>query len=298
MNGTEHVLDQIDPLNFTTVRIGPFFNDLKLGDATGFFFYGLLEGKPNLWLVTNWHVLSGRNALDPTIVLHRQGSVPNRLRLSLILRPGQPEYNQPLYDPPPQLLNQQQTSELYENNGSASWYQHPIKNVCDVGVLNARPFVERFLIHGINQIAEQNDMAIQQGNAVFILGYPLGFSHFIDTPIWKSGCIASEPHLETVEETAIGGGRVIIDATTRQGMSGAPVIMREKTHYLAENGEIIQHANATRWIGIYASRPNILIGAALSDEDRRPEIGYFYKSGAVQKTITDGIRGPNFGELP
>jgi hypothetical protein len=147
-------------------------------------------------------------------------------------------------------------------------------------------------------IAEQNDMAIQQGNAVFILGYPLGFSHFIDTPIWKSGCIASEPHLETVEETAIGGGRVIIDATTRLGMSGAPVIMREKTHYLTENGEIIQHANATRWIGIYASRPNILIGPALSDEDRRPEIGYFYKSGAVQKTITDGIRGPNFGELP
>jgi hypothetical protein len=82
-------------------------------------------------------------------------------------------------------------------------------------------------------------------------------------------------------------------------MSGAPVIMREKTHYLAESGEIRQHANATRWIGIYASRPNIpTTQGGQPDEDRRAEIGYMYKSGAVQRTITDGIRGPHFGELP
>jgi hypothetical protein len=38
MNRAE-LIDQIDPLNFTTVRIEPLYNDLKLGDATGFFFY-------------------------------------------------------------------------------------------------------------------------------------------------------------------------------------------------------------------------------------------------------------------
>jgi hypothetical protein len=67
-------------------------------------------------------------------------------------------------------------------------------------------------------------MAIQIGNPIFILGYPLGFSHFINTPIWKRGSITSEPHIETAES----GLKVVIDATTRQGMSGAPVIMREK----------------------------------------------------------------------
>jgi Trypsin-like peptidase domain len=257
-----------------------------------------LYEKPNFWLVTNWHVLSGRNASDPTKVLHTKGSLPNRLRLSLILKPDQPEYTIP-QEPEPQFLKQEQTIELYHQNGAATWYQHPMKNICDVGVLNASPFVGRFLINGINQIAQQNDMAIQTGNPIFILGYPLGFSHFIDTPIWKSGCIASEPHLETTEETGLSGGRVVIDATTRQGMSGAPVIMREKTHYLAENGEIKQHANATRWIGVYASRPNIPAAqVGPPDEDRRAEIGYLYKSGAVQRTIADGIRGPNFDELP
>ena len=226
MDRTE-LLKQIDPLNFTTVRIEPLFNNLKLGDATGFFFHGLLDDKPNFWLVTNWHVLSGRNASDPTRILHKKGSLPNRLRLSLILKPDQPEYNIHL-EPEPQFLKQEQTIELYDRDGVAVWYQHPMKNVCDVGVLNGGPFVGRFLIHGINQIAQQHDMAIQTGSRIFILGYPLGFSHFIDTPIWKSGCIASEPHLEAADETTLSGGRVVIDATTRQGMSGAPIIMRQQ----------------------------------------------------------------------
>jgi hypothetical protein len=90
MNRAE-LIDQIDPLNFATVRIEPLYNDLKLGDATGFFLNGFLYEKPNFWLVTNWHVRSGRNASDPTKVLHTKGSAPNRLRLSLILKPDQPE---------------------------------------------------------------------------------------------------------------------------------------------------------------------------------------------------------------
>jgi hypothetical protein len=195
------LIDQIDPLNFTTVRIEPLYNNLKLGDATGFFFFGLLGEKPNFWLATNSHVLSGRSAGDPIRVLHAQGGLPNKLRLSLILKPDQPEYKIPR-EPLAQFLKQEQIVELYDEDGMASWYQHPLKNICDVAVLNAAPFVERFLINGINQIAQQHDMAIQTGGSIFILGYPLGFSHFIDTPIWKSGCIASEPHLETVEETA------------------------------------------------------------------------------------------------
>jgi hypothetical protein len=292
------LFDQIDPLNFTTVRLEPMYNDQKLGDATGFFFYGLLEEQPNFWLITNWHVLSGRNASDPMKVLHSKGSLPNKLRLSLIIKPDQADYLIPR-NPEPQLLKQEQTIELYEPDGQAAWYQHQVKNICDIGVLNARPLVRRFLINGINRIAKQDDMAIQTGCSIFILGYPLGFSHFIDTPIWKRGCIASEPHLEMAEETARYGGRVVVDATTRQGMSGAPVIMREKTHYLAEDGKIKRCANATRWIGIYASRPNIsMTPDSYSDEDRRAEVGYMYKSGAVQSVVTAGIRGPNFGELP
>src|SRR5262249_45564785 len=150
--------------------------------------------------------------------------------------------------------------------------------------------LENFNITGINEHETARDMSIQLGNRVLILGYPLGLSHFVGTPIWKAGTIASEPHLETPDSK----GRVVIDATTRQGMSGAPVFMREKTHYLSEEGLIKKCANATRWIGIYASRPPIRAVAMQEDEDRRPEIGYFYKSGSVFEVIMKGSRASSF----
>jgi hypothetical protein len=81
-------------------------------------------------------------------------------------------------------------------------------------------------------------------------------------------------------------------------MSGAPVIMRENTHYLAENGEIKAQASVIRWIGIYASRPNITVSLSIKEDDARPEIGFFYKSGYVEETMKGLIRGPRFGELP
>jgi len=290
MNSKE-LSEQIDPLNFSVMRLQPLFNETILGDATGFFYYGILNNKPNFWLVTNWHVLSGRNADNPEQVLHSKKALPNRLRLSLILKHGHAEY---ATRPDAHVLMQEQYIELYDQQGLAGWYQHKSKNNLDVAVINVGAAFDSFNITGINQIAMQNDMAIQIGNGVFILGYPLGFSHFISTPIWKRGSIASEPNLETPESKT----RVVIDATTRQGMSGAPVIMREKTHYITEDGKIKTHVNATRWIGIYASRPNILSSENESGEDCRAEVGYFYKMRCVHDTITEGIRGPNFGSLP
>lgn len=284
-------MQQIDPLSFTTARLQPLYDDQHLSNATGFFIAGVKDGAPNVWLVTNWHVLTGRNAQPPHEALHSQGCIPNRIRINLILKSNQAEY---LTVAPGQLLLKEIFIGLYDENGAALWRQHPQKSAFDVGVLDLQPIVEQFEMRGINQLALQNDMAIQIGNQVFILGYPLGFHHFIETPIWKSGVIASEPNLETPESR----NRVVIDATTRQGMSGSPVIMRQKTHYLSEQGEIISHANATRFIGIYASRPDIPTASGLDDEDRRAEIGYFYKSGCVNETILNGIPGPHYGELP
>jgi hypothetical protein len=178
----------------------------------------------------------------------------------------------------------------------AEWTQHAEKNKIDVAVINtsAGHLADRFHLIGINEYPIKPDMKIEVGNEVFILGYPLGFTHFMNTPIWKRGSIASEPHLETPEARK----RVVIDATTRQGMSGSPVVMRAKTHYIAESGEIKTQANATRWLGIYASRPALPPVVTIADEDRRAEVGFFYKMGCVHEAIEKGVRGPAFGELP
>ena len=284
------VLEQIDPLSFTTVRLQTLYNDQHLSNATGFFYGGFFDGKPNIWLATNWHVLAGRHTSPPHNAMHSKGAIPNRVRLNLILKANQPEYTP---GGPPVLLKEH-FIDLYNQGGLAFWYQHAQGPVFDVAVLNLHPLIETCEMRGINHVALNNDMAIQIGNQIFILGYPLGFQHFAETPIWKAGVIASEPNQETHESR----NRVVIDATTRQGMSGSPVIMRQKTHYISEQGDIVAEANATRFIGIYSSRPDIAVATDINDEDRRAEIGFFYKSGCVYDAIMRGIRGPRFGELP
>jgi hypothetical protein len=80
-------------------------------------------------------------------------------------------------------------------------------------------------------------------------------------------------------------------------MSGAPVVMRAKTHYIAESGEIKTQINATRWLGIYASRPALPAAIPLIDEDRRAEVGFLYKMGCVHDAIVKGVRGLPYGVI-
>jgi hypothetical protein len=271
------VTNDLDKLTFSVVRLDALFDDQPLSHATGFYYYGFTDNKPTYWLVTNWHVFSGR---DPETLKSLSSTValPNRLRLNVPLskssplRAGRTET----------FLFQEQTLEIYDGAGQAVWYQHKERGShADVAVANlGGAAFGHWDIVGINQIASQNDMKIEIGNDVHVLGYPLGFSHFMNTPVWKKGSIASEPHMETSESR----GRIIIDATTREGMSGSPVVMRAKTHYISEDGSIKAHPNATRLIGVYASRP--ILGKA--------EIGYVYKSGLIEEVIKDGIRGPNW----
>jgi hypothetical protein len=121
-----------------------------LSYATGFFYFGLLDEKPNWWLITNWHALSGRNADDPTICLDRNGSVPTRIRLNLFLRSDQPEYA----DRSPSLgpLMQEQFIDLYDSEGEAIWYQHPQKTDFDVAAMNLSVLASRCAMIGVNQV--------------------------------------------------------------------------------------------------------------------------------------------------
>jgi hypothetical protein len=166
-----------------------------------------------------------------------------------------------------------------------------LKNNVDVALVNLGQYLSDTGIYHVNELATANEMAVTIGGNIFILGYPLGFSHFIDTPIWKRGSIASEPHLETPNTQ----NRIIVDATARKGMSGSPVIMRAATHYLSEDGRIKCHANATRLIGVFSSRPQF---QAEEPTDTFAEIGYVYKSGCIYDIIVSGTPAPDYGMLP
>jgi hypothetical protein len=278
----------IDKLNYCVVKIEPMFNETKLSDATGFFLTGDLEGKLVLWLATNWHVLSGRHAEKPHRPLDRNCCLPNKLRLTLHSEVDENGNKVPVF-------LQEQFISLYDDDGNAVWYQHCDGPLIDIAVINVGSAFDKAKVFGINQLASDYDMLIEIGNEVFILGYPLGFEFHKKMPIWKRGSIACEAYYETAETQS----KILIDATTRSGMSGSPVIMRAKTHYISEEpGKIIMKANATRFIGIYSSRPAPVSNSSPHESDGRHELGFVYKSGVAQEVITKGIPGPKLGEPP
>jgi hypothetical protein len=279
------VLETADRLNFSVFRAQAMFNDHILSRGTAFFFGGLVNDTPTLWLVSNWHFFSGRDVNPPYRPLDQDGDFPNRVQIYLPRRALQPHPDGAA------VVVEGLSVGLYDENNNALWLRHPLNHLVDVAVVNlGRTFPDHF-VYAANEVANTYDMSINVGDEVFILGYPFDFTYFVNTPIWKRGAIASEPHLG---ETGGRENTFIVDATTRDGMSGAPVILRAKTNYIAENGDVKRCTIANRFIGVYASRPRF---TDQQGQVEYAEIGYVYRSGVIEQIISSGQRGSNYGQI-
>ena len=119
---------------------------------------------------------------------------------------------------------------------------------------------ESFFHDQANQLVE-----ISVANTCLVVGYPWGLvdrqdQHHI-LPIYKTANIASEPHLDFH-----GKPILVIDATTRPGMSGSPVIVR-RYHFGYRH----------RFLGIYTGRfPRL-------SKDDDPALGIVYKPKAIRE---------------
>ena len=90
------------------------------------------------------------------------------------------------------------------------------------------------------------DLKIEPAMTVSIIGYPFGL-HSDRWPIWKTGHIATNPDLNFEGKPAF-----LIDATTRPGMSGSPVVVRMWGAYLDNAGNYNIGCGATRFLGVYS----------------------------------------------
>src|SRR5258708_39700911 len=81
----------------------------------------------------------------------------------------------------------------------------------------------------------------------FVVGFPLGLVDRQDPhhvlPIYKSANIASEPYLDFQ-----GKPIVVIDSTTRPGMSGSPVVV-QRTYYGTHRNQLIGAYNGRFSLG-------------------------------------------------
>jgi len=222
----------IDPLSSHSLLLELTARGNSLGTATGF----LVEGAEQPCLVTNWHVLAGRDP-DTDQPLSDMGAVPDEVRI--------------VHHSAERLGSWAARAEaLYGPDGSPRWLEHPRGRIIDLVALPLESVDTSIKIYPFDLSLADVDMVAQPAMPVSIIGYPYGLATAGGWPIWKTGHIASDPDLDY-------GGRpaFLIDATTRGGMSGSPVVLRLTGGYATRDGSFtLASGPVTRFLGVYSGR--------------------------------------------
>lgn len=196
--------------------------------ATGFF----VEVRESLFLVTNKHVITARDFFRPERHLYG-GATPGKLVLHVFLYralgSGEYIYGDALYE-----------FSLYDS-GNPRFLLVDDPEPMDVAVvplgrkeeLKSKMSGFSFATLGISKIKPR------PMDTVFVAGHPdTGIFNETGYCIYKSGIVASEPDI------GFRGGAILIDAATKRGMSGSPVLHKPANIF----------ANHAGLIGVYSGR--------------------------------------------
>ena len=224
-------MTEIDAFSLTTVPVQQFANGKPMKSATAF----VWKQGPQHYLITNWHVVTGRDA--------RTGELETPVR---------PEMLRCLFNVRVGTFGKQQWDiTIRDDTGCPHWLINPGGGrAIDVVALpipmtGNEPAMD---MYPINTLLSK-PLRINIGMDVFVLGYPFGADPPA-FPVWKRGSIASEPDL--VRMTT---GYYLIDTASRPGMSGAPVILQNWTNDFVAGGiRAINDRPATNLIGVYSGR--------------------------------------------
>jgi len=224
-------MNEIDAFSLVTVPVQQLANGTAMSSATAF----VWKHAQQHYLVTNLHVVTGRNA--QTGVLETPAR-PDTLRALFNVRIGD-------------FGKQQQDVRIRDDQDRPLWLVHPVQGrgidvvAIPIPMRSAEPALSYYPINSITS----KPLRIRVGMEVFILGYPFGAAPPA-FPVWKRGTIASEPDL--VRSTT---GYYLVDTASRPGMSGAPVILRSWTNdYVEGSMRALSDTPATNLIGVYSGR--------------------------------------------
>ena len=184
----------------------------KLSSATGFW----CNFKNQIFFVTNWHVVSGRNFETNKPVDTKTCALPGELIIH-----GHAKQDHATHQP------YELTIDLFDENNQPNWQEHPqYGSKVDVVAIN----VNSDKLNGYNIFCVDIDSELEKNvvlnvmDQAFVTGYPLEASTTPNKfPIYKSGIIASEPMVFNSEP------RFYIDGKTKKGYSGSPVVLKQVT---------------------------------------------------------------------
>ena len=220
------------------------------------------------YIVTNWHVLTGRHPITHQ-PLTEDGCIPNRILYNKFWRGSLNSFYSVV-------------QPIYQEDGRALFFEHPrFRSEVDICVLpvdvsahmedHPAPAVEA-VTNCLNSVPLDDDIPTEIGSDVFILGFPLGLLKTGPYPIWKRGSIASEYIFDVDRRPCF-----LIDTATREGMSGSPVLLRRQP-----NPRVIGLTSweqpRTRFLGVYSGRH---IGAEME-----AQLGIVWRSYLIDEIIS------------
>lgn len=219
---------KIDEYSIMSVHIEMYIDGAEnsIGTGTGF---TVQNGTQN-YLITNWHIVTGRN---PNTKESLNGPCdPDVIKVWFFtLTIGK------------WLLK---TIRLRDELGNKLWIEHPMGSYFDVVAI---PFVpsDDIYIKNLDLETAKIPLKMYPSREVSIIGYPSVLSAGGKFPIWKKGHVASEMDLDFETKPVF-----LIDATTRSGMSGSPVVLRESG--MVEMEDHITTGRYTKFLGVYSGR--------------------------------------------
>ncbi|MBG7701305.1 trypsin-like peptidase domain-containing protein [Streptomyces sp. MC1] len=256
---------RIDTLSFTALYLETWYrsrgeaDDLLLGPATGF-----LVGVPgDYWLVTAWHVLSGRRS-DTGAVMSKTGLRPDYVRVRFAsqenLAPIHVDY--PLYTDASQDISRFRSPADRRIDVAALHIGAVPGTAVDAPLGNTWPTLrelhprERRL-----QLGSEADAPIplRVTDRLFVLGFPFGDTGSWPFAVWTVAPVASEP---LARWNGLPG--FLLDSRTREGQSGSPVLMHIRPGEPVVAGGVVHlhEESVTALVGIYSGRldPNSDLG--------------------------------------
>lgn len=201
--------------------------------GTGF----TIENKNNdFFLVTNWHCVTGINS-ETNKPLSKNGFInPEVLNVHFLKKGKTDEWIE-------------KKIPLIDDKFQKTYLEHPKGRLIDVVAIKL-PKYDDIDIHNAFGALTSVQFDKQITDACHIVGFPKGISTGGKLPIWKTGHIASEIEINHDEKPMF-----LIDASTREGMSGSPVYCFSKYSTTFNNlvhlGQVENYINI---LGIYAGR--------------------------------------------
>jgi len=219
---------------------------IEMGAGTGFF----CSYNTKLYLITNFHILSGLNPKTRE-TLHPRGCVPGKIEFvfDAVKQIGENEFKE---------YRSKLVIQLFDNKDNPIWKEHPTEKFCDVVAIELSEDLLKSIAKGytIKSIDLHRELShpVKLGimDQMFITGFPLNIKNSLSRyPIYKLGTVASEP------EDIHNGLRFYVDSKTKSGMSGSPVIQKEEGEFTDNGPNLLFSKNRINFIGIYSGRAEL-----------------------------------------